>query len=252
VNFSQLVQTELPREWVELYRSERIDTDRLRLSYQRFTSRRALVPKRGWLRGAFVAALLTASAGIAYAATGVALRHYRASESSGSQNVALHARHPSAATHASPTKSMTVAPPLTSDSATSLSRFPELETEDPNTPTRATPAMRWSRPKAATPRTKSSIRSPIAVNESPWERAARGLRSGDYRTADNALAEIEANGNTRERESASLSRAQLLMAQGQRLRASAVLRDLSNSTQSANVRAKAEELLRRLEPAGAQ
>jgi hypothetical protein len=76
-----------------------------------------------------------------------------------------------------------------------------------------------------------------------WAKAAQGLRNDDFAATQAALATLEQAGSASDREAARLIRAQLMLHQGNASGARALLQDLANNAQSAQVRAKARSLL---------
>lgn len=79
-----------------------------------------------------------------------------------------------------------------------------------------------------------------------WKRAARGLRDGDFQSANAALKELTRRGTEADRESALLVQAQLLMAQGRETEAVSLLKSLQGSAHAPSVQRKSAELLARL------
>ena len=106
-------------------------------------------------------------------------------------------------------------------------------------------------PTPHAPSSANSKPSSLGVVERPtadsaiWAKAAQGLRNNDFAQTELALATLEHAGSTADREAARLIRAQLLMHQGDASGARALLRDLADAAQSAQVRAKARSLLAR-------
>ena len=84
--------------------------------------------------------------------------------------------------------------------------------------------------------------SAVAARES-WERAAQGLRERDFDTANQALLRLAEQGDSTERETAQLVRAQLLLSQGRAPEAEQLLRALQRAAGSPSIRDKAQELL---------
>jgi hypothetical protein len=87
--------------------------------------------------------------------------------------------------------------------------------------------------------------APVASAEQ-WKRAARGLRDGDFQSANAALKELTRRGTEADRESAQLVQAQVLLAQGREAEAGSLLKSLEASAQAPSVRRKSSELLARL------
>jgi hypothetical protein len=84
-----------------------------------------------------------------------------------------------------------------------------------------------------------------------WQRAARGLREGDFAGANAALRALTNQTSGAEREAALLALAQLLLGHQQSAEALPLLRALQASARSSSVRRKASELLSRREESGA-
>jgi hypothetical protein len=90
-------------------------------------------------------------------------------------------------------------------------------------------------------------RNPAGVpSAEQWKRAARGLRDGDFRSANAALKQLTSRGTDADRESAQLVQAQVLLAQGKEVEAGSMLRSLEASARAPSVRRKSAELLARL------
>jgi thioredoxin-like negative regulator of GroEL len=85
-----------------------------------------------------------------------------------------------------------------------------------------------------------------------WKRAARGLRDGDFQSANAALRELTRRGTEEDRESALLVQAQVLLAQGRDAEAGSLLKSLAASAHAPSVRRKSTELLARLRERPAQ
>jgi thioredoxin-like negative regulator of GroEL len=84
-----------------------------------------------------------------------------------------------------------------------------------------------------------------------WQRAARGLREGDFAGANAALRALTRQTSGAEREAAQLALAQLLLSHRQSAEAVPLLRALQTSASLSSVRRKATELLSRREESGA-
>jgi hypothetical protein len=90
-------------------------------------------------------------------------------------------------------------------------------------------------------------RGPAAVpSAEQWKRAARGLRDGDFQSANAALRQLTRRGTEGDRESAQLVQAQVLLAQGREAEAGILLKSLEASAHAPSVRRKSTELLARL------
>jgi len=99
----------------------------------------------------------------------------------------------------------------------------------------------------------SPARGPAPIpSAEQWKRAARGLRDGDFQSANAALKELTRRGTEADRESAQLVQAQLLLAQGKDAEAGTLLKSLAASARAPSVRRKSAELLVRLRDRSAQ
>jgi hypothetical protein len=79
-----------------------------------------------------------------------------------------------------------------------------------------------------------------------WQSAARGLRDGDFEAADEALLKLTAQGTPAERDAAKLVRGQVLLRQGRRSEARALLAQLSAGGVSTVTKQRATQLLQEL------
>jgi hypothetical protein len=211
---SRLPEAEaLPKAWVDAWRGDHADPARVRGAYQRFLrENRPILGRAPWLQVArWVLVGVAIGMGSVYAATGP-LHLF------GNEPARLEPRVPSAAP------------------AHSARREPTSVLAPPLHPTEPEPLLN-SAPPLATPATSAGEQ---------WQRAARGLRDQDFATAQSALEELAHHGSDNERESARLVQAQLLVSQGRTEEATGVLRELRGAARSSAVRAKASELLSRL------
>jgi hypothetical protein len=94
--------------------------------------------------------------------------------------------------------------------------------------------------RAVAPRAADTV--PVALDPK-WRRVSDALRANDYRTAETALRELETRGAPAERESASLSLAQVLLARGRVAEARPRLERLRATARSSLVQQKATALL---------
>jgi hypothetical protein len=85
------------------------------------------------------------------------------------------------------------------------------------------------------------------LSKPQWRRVTEALRASDYTDAQAALMELEEGGLAEDREAASLSLAQLLVARGQVEEARPRLEQLSVAAHSARVRAQAAALLTQID-----
>jgi hypothetical protein len=114
-------------------------------------------------------------------------------------------------------------------------------------PSRPTPVPGGGNPPLAP---AESAAATVAAPEQ-WQRAARGLRDGDFAGANAALRALTNQTSGAEREAAQLALAQLLLSHQQSAQALPLLRALQASARSSSVRRKATELLSRREESGA-
>jgi hypothetical protein len=126
-----------------------------------------------------------------------------------------------------------------------LSAPPALATAP--SPSRPTPVLAGKNPPLAP---GESAPVTIAAPEQ-WQRAARGLREGDFAGANAALRALTRQTSGAEREAAQLALAQLLLSHRQSAEAVPLLRALQTSASLSSVRRKATELLSRREESGA-
>ncbi|MEI9940465.1 MAG: hypothetical protein WDO69_24895 [Pseudomonadota bacterium] len=99
-------------------------------------------------------------------------------------------------------------------------------------------------PSSPNPKTSgSSAETTPTADSAIWAKAARGLRNNDFAETESALTTLERAGSPTDREAARLIRAQLMLHHGDASGARALLRDLADNAQSAQVRVKARSLL---------
>jgi hypothetical protein len=206
----------LPRVWVDAWRSDEAEPRQLRRAYHRFVRERRPARARATVlevaRWVLVGVMI--GVGSVYAATGP-LR-LLGKETSRTE--------PAAARVPTPVGSVRHG----SSSSPELARGPEAARPEPQI--------------ALAP----ALPAPVTSTGEQWQRAARGLREKDFATAQAALDELARRGTSSERESARLVRAQLLISQGRTEDAAGTLSELQRSAQSSAVRAKASELLARM------
>ena len=80
----------------------------------------------------------------------------------------------------------------------------------------------------------------------PWERVANALEAGDWRSADTALNDLTASGDTHARDAAALARAQLWISQGRGSEAKSTLLQLAQHGKTPLIRRRAAALLQGL------
>jgi hypothetical protein len=79
-----------------------------------------------------------------------------------------------------------------------------------------------------------------------WERAAKALEARDWRGADQALDDLDSNGDAHTRDAAALARAQLWITQGRGAEARATLERLAERGHTPLIRRRAAALLKEL------
>lgn len=197
----------------------------LAAAYRRF----ARPPQRrstGLLVSRWLVASLVMGLGIAFGAQAVVQRLGPPSASGRPPPAAM----PSAARKVTPVSAPEATPQGT----------PEPETELP--PASAEPPA--PRPSSsANSNTSAVVSTRPPADSAVWAKAAQGLRNNDIAQTQSALATLEHSGSVSDREAARLIRAQLMLHQGDESGAQALLRDLASNAQSAQVRAKARNLL---------
>jgi hypothetical protein len=130
-------------------------------------------------------------------------------------------------------------------SKTKLGRAPLAIPQDTPEPTAsAADAPRPPPPSSAYAKAPTGeLSEPPPAEGAIWTKAAQGLRDGDFAKTESALDALEHAGTIADREAARLIRAQLMLHQSNPSGARALLEDLANNAQSAQVRAKARSLL---------
>lgn len=199
-------------------------------AYWRFT--RASAPRRApfrlgrWLVVGFVAGVGAVSA--ATVARHVVARWTTLNAREGSStNPNLPVRSGTLGRHRSPSG---LASALTAPSpAPDMSAAESPQSEMPPTPRRAALSL----PDDHAP----------PVLDPNWRRVSEALRANDYATAETALRELETRGAPSDREAASLSLSQILLARGRTSEARPRLERLSEKARSSLVRQKASTLL---------
>jgi len=232
-----------PRALVEALREEPIDAVRMQNAYLRFLQRRA-APSAWWrARGVVRWAALAAVVGVSSAYAANLIRPFNASPQvpdAGAPALLPTTKSPAAKLRARPPKTTapdSAAPPASPQGETASDADAGGETDVSSSGTaRAQPAH--------TP-------APIPSAEQ-WKRAARGLRDGDFQSANAALKELTRRGTEADRESAQLVQAQVLLAQGREAEAGNLLKSLEASAHAPSVRRKSAELLARLRDRPAQ
>lgn len=222
-----------PRALVEALREEPIDAARMQDAYLRFLQRRAATPTwwraRGVVRWAAFAAVVGVSS--VYAATLV--RPF--SPSPRPKSLDAPALVPTAAPRASKLRARPQR-----ETGPEADAGSELETG-------SVEAGREVDVGSTGTVHEQPARGPAAVaSAEQWKRAARGLRDGDFQSANAALKELTRRGTEADRESAQLVQAQVLLAQGREAEAGSLLKSLEASAHAPSVRRKSAELLARL------
>ena len=212
--------------WTTL-RQDPADPRDIARAYWRFT--RASPPQRApfrvarWLFVGFVAGV-----GVVSAAT--AARHVVARWTTLAPVEGSHA-NPIPSARRSPASRARSVPPVSS-----------VALAAPDVPSAAVPTVP---PHAVAP--APEVRTP-PVLDPKWQRVSEALRSNDYTTAETALRELETRGTPSDRESASLSLAQILLARGRGPEARPRLERLSRAARSSLVREKAGAMLAGMNP----
>lgn len=220
-----------PRDLVEALRAEPIDALRIQNAYARFLQRRATSPwwrARGVPRWAAVAVVVGVSS--AYAAN--LIRPF--STSPEVDDVGAPALAPTAVPRAPKLRARTQ-----KEMVPNASREADAgsETEADHELNGSSTGMVREQPS----------RGPATVpSAEQWKRAARGLRDGDFQSANAALRQLTRSGTEGDRESAQLVQAQVLLAQGRDAEAGVLLKSLAASAHAPSVRRKSTELLARL------
>jgi len=219
-----------PRELVEALREELVDAARMQRAYVHFLQKRAVPPRWRAPRGArWAAVALVVGVSSVYAAT--LIRPFSSSPRVTSVGAPAVVR-------TAPPRPAKLNGKQHEDSGADL---PEAESSPP---AESLPAAE-SGSKGAV-REQPSRGVPPAPDTEQWKRAARGLRDGDFQSANAALKELTRRGTEADRESALLVQAQVLMAQGRDAEAGILLKPLEASAHAPSVRRKSTELLARL------
>jgi hypothetical protein len=229
-----------PRALVEALREEPIDALRMQNAYLRFLQRRTAAPAWWRARGVARWAAFAVVAGVSSVYAATLIRPLSSSP---------HVDDPVA-----PTVVPTVAPrapkhrarPAT-DTAPESDANRESDAGAQLEPGSGPEAGRELDVSSTGPLHEQPSRSPAAVpSAEQWKRAARGLRDGDFQSANAALRELTRRGTEADRESALLVQAQVLLAQGREAEAGSLLKSLEASAHAPSVRRKSTELLARL------
>jgi len=228
-----------PRALVEALREEPIDPARIQNAYLRFLQRRTPAPSwwraRGVARWGAVAVVVAASS--VYAAT--VIRPFdTSSQVSDAPALVLSAAPRAAKPRARPPRQ--TGPEADTHRDADAGAQVELGAD-------ALAGREVDVGSTGAAREPSPSRGPAAVpSAEQWKRAARGLRDGDFQSANAALRELTRRGTEADRESAQLVQAQVLLAQGREAEASSLLKSLEASAHAPSVRRKSAELLARL------
>jgi hypothetical protein len=222
-----------PRALVEALREEPIDAVRMQNAYLRFLQKRTAAPAwwraRGVARWAAFAVVVGVSS--VYAATQI--RPFvspQPDESAAPVVVPTSAARPG---KPRPPSQKATSPESAADAGSIVDETEEAGRE---TDASATGALH-----------EQPAHSPAPMpSADQWKRAARGLRDGDFQSANAALKELTRRGTEADRESAQLVQAQVLLAQGKEAEASSLLKSLQASAHAPSVRRKSTELLARL------
>lgn len=226
-----------PRALVDAWREEPIDPARIQRAYLRFLGTRPAAPAR--FRAPRV--VRWAAIGIVIGASSVYAATLIRSFSPPSQ---VESTAPASVTAASPRATKLQARPRAA-ADTQAAPAPEPTADAAASPQADAPADA-NAAATATPREQSSRGAAPVPSADQWKRAARGLRDGDFQSANAALRELTRRGSEGDRESALLVQAQVLMAQGKDAEAESLLKSLEASAHASSVRRKSSELLARL------
>lgn len=221
-----------PRALVEALREEPIDAARMQNAYLRFLQKRTAAPAWWRARGVARWAAISVVVGVSsvYAATQIRPFVSQPDESAAPVVVPTSAARPGKLRHPSP---KATAPESEADAG--------LHVDGAEEPSREADASSTGALH------EQPARSPASVpSADQWKRAARGLRDGDFQSANAALKELTRRGTEADRESAQLVQAQVLLAQGKEAEASSLLKSLQASAHAPSVRRKSTELLARL------
>jgi len=217
---------------VEALREEPIDAVRMQNAYLRFLQSRAPAPAWWRARGVARWAALAVVVGVSSVYAATQIRPFGSS----------------------PPLDEPAAPALAPAPPTKLRARPRPQRETPPQAD-ASPQLEGSEAEAGPEvdaRSTGSVRETPARSPAPmpsaeqWKRAARGLRDGDFQSANAALRELTRRGTVADRESAQLVQAQVLLAQGREAEAGSLLKALEASAHAPSVRRKSTELLARL------
>lgn len=214
----------LSRAALHALREDQPTVHELRAAYARFTH----APERRsprWLMSRWLIAGLVMGLGIAFGAEAVVQRLSPARPAVPSAPADLRQRPPKAVPRraAQPSTAGTLDPAVAPPPSSS-----DLKPVHPSSASTKTPAVSTDE---------------AAAESAVWAKAAEGLRNNDFAETQSALAKLEHAGSSADREAARLIRAQLMLHQGDNNGARALLQDLANHAQAAQVRAKARSLL---------
>jgi hypothetical protein len=225
----------LPRAVWDALREDEPDPRDIERAYLRFTTPRArsVLPAGLWR---WFAAGLVSGWGVVFAATGDPLFGAGLSPTPPPVDMPAPTEAPRAPARF-PSRAPAVPPP---DAAPSEGLTP------PGTARGVSPDFDALRTPAATrsvaPAFDSALAPPDRLDPK-WQRAARALKVRDYAEAESALLALVASGAPADREAASLSLAQVLVARGRSAEARVRLEQLKASARSPLVREKSSALL---------
>lgn len=210
-----------PRALIEAWREEPLDAARLQRAFSRFRHKSATSARRP-------AALL-----MRWVTFGVAI-------GMGSVYAASTSLRPSGFGTAAPAATSAPKPaPVVARPRTATQPGPALLDQPALPSSFIAPQPAEDRLQAPVP-----VPAPVASSEQ-WTRTARGLREGDFESANVALSELARRGSDADRESALLVQAQVFLSQGKTADAMDLLRRLQASAKSPSIRSKSAELLAR-------
>lgn len=202
---------------MEALRDEPIDPVRIQNAYLRYLQRRSPAPSWWRARGVarWVAVAVVVGASSVYAAT--VIRPFDPSPQVSDAPALLPTAAPRAAKpRARPSRD--AGPKADADREADAGSQVEMGSE-------ALAGRESDVGSTGAAREPSPSRGPAAVpSAEQWKRAARGLRDGDFQSANAALRELTRRGTEADRESAQLVQAQVLLAQGREAEAGSLLK----------------------------
>lgn len=222
------------------------NTAQARMAYARFVRRRSSPRRSALVVGGCALLGMLVSIGSLYAANGAPLRWLGVAGAASEPERARPRpkRLAAAAVQASPVFPVASAPTSRAPTIALVAPTQTAEAAPAATMTgRGAPVASASREAAVTASASEATRLRSASEQ--WQRAAEGLRDGNFESADAALGAVIARSSGTEREAAQLARGQLLLSNGRRAEALTLLQFLQHSAELSSVRRKAGELVLR-------